>query len=361
MNRIVSIQLLRAIACLLVLLLHIMIFVPNPPFWIGGNFGVDLFFVISGYIIASSIDRLPPHKRAANFAINRFSRVVPYYWLMTLIYAGTFIAAGAWFSYMNLWLSLVFYPKEPVMLIGWTLNHEVFFYAFIAGCLLLTRTVRHWFNLVLFVSVILVCRSLNSNINTIKFIGASVNLTFALGYLAFITERHWVKYLQSKIVLWLAVLMLAVTLFNSDAYTIPTGYPRDFVNYAHSLILPRFSWGIIAALFFTVILAQESRIKAGTNKLVVRIGDTSYTIYLIQGLMVQCLASLTPLPLWGVPIVFAVVVLVSFRLYRVEDWLGRTTKKGLKTLLDRPKDQMQPALSHEAIVQDAPQGISNSQ
>src|SRR4028118_1191575 len=86
-GKIISIQFLRAIASLLVLQVHLFPYLPFINKFFCGAIGVDIFFVISGYIIADSVVRLPPKKSAATFLINRFSRVAPYYYLLTLIAA----------------------------------------------------------------------------------------------------------------------------------------------------------------------------------------------------------------------------------------------------------------------------------
>lgn len=131
-EKIISIQLLRAIACLLVLQLHLIPFIPFTNQYFFGAIGVDIFFVISGYIIAASISRIEGTNISLKFLVNRFSRVVPYYWLLTLA-AALFIftfTKNHEFDIVRIANSMLFRPLEigATLPLGWTLNHEIFFY-----------------------------------------------------------------------------------------------------------------------------------------------------------------------------------------------------------------------------------------
>ena len=88
---------LRAFAALSVLGLHL-IYVPDwtgfpstgPLAWFRVGFlGVDIFFVLSGYVIGLSAIRLfPLHgpPRSADFVKRRFARIVPLYWIVSLLF-----------------------------------------------------------------------------------------------------------------------------------------------------------------------------------------------------------------------------------------------------------------------------------
>lgn len=103
-----------------------------------GYFGVDVFSVISGYIIMYSTEK--PSARE-NFLLKRLIRIVPLYWLMTALnYA--IISVLPQLSIMSeakpeyLIKSMLFIPfvngkgyNTPILGLGWTLNYEVMFYA----------------------------------------------------------------------------------------------------------------------------------------------------------------------------------------------------------------------------------------
>ena len=93
----------------------------NIPF--ESSIGVDLFFVISGYIIASAVDKLPEQGKTKQFLINRFSRVAPYYYLLTFLAMVTMLFYFHGFRHIGftkLIPSLLFFPQrsDPVLFLG---------------------------------------------------------------------------------------------------------------------------------------------------------------------------------------------------------------------------------------------------
>ncbi len=142
-------QALRAAACLLVVLYHALDSwgARQSPvrsadsLWPNGAAGVDLFFVISGFVMARSSARLAGAADAWRFAWRRLRRIVPLYWLMTgakllvLAVSGAAVLPGLW----QLAASLLFVPARdaaglvrPVLGVGWTLEFEMLFYALFA-------------------------------------------------------------------------------------------------------------------------------------------------------------------------------------------------------------------------------------
>lgn len=117
-----------------------------------GIAGVDLFFVISGFIMYCTIPVNAEGWQAAwQFAVKRFSRIWPPYavWtlvlvLMTLLVPEPKLLLPAW-HLRDLAFSLLFLPTSrlffapaytlPVLDVGWTLYYEAYFYASLAVCL----------------------------------------------------------------------------------------------------------------------------------------------------------------------------------------------------------------------------------
>lgn len=142
-----SIQLLRALAALMVVLFHSHLsFGPEERsqlwWWPGlsdhGALGVSLFFVISGFIIANSLDR--PGFRLGRFAWRRAVRIYPLYWIVMLAGIGTYWWRG-WFRVdvetlgaEGIVKSILILPQEtsPFWNPGWSLEHELIFYAIAA-------------------------------------------------------------------------------------------------------------------------------------------------------------------------------------------------------------------------------------
>ena len=98
-----------------------------------GHVGVDLFFVLSGFIILhvhrSDLGR-PPGLRA--FFVKRATRVLPMYWIAlicTALMAG--LGSRQWPDAAHGLQGLTLHPTrlEPVLGVSWTLTHEWLFYA----------------------------------------------------------------------------------------------------------------------------------------------------------------------------------------------------------------------------------------
>lgn len=165
--KLVSIQMLRAFAALIVAVFHIGAIerlgiseagASEPGlvggFWLNGFGGVDLFFVISGFIMVyvTGASRSGP-RTAAAFLFARASRIYPLWWLFASVMLVYFLlvyhvpvdmkhvisrnqtpAEHLIASYL-----LLPQPNLPLLGIGWTLVHEMYFYLVFALLLLLPR------------------------------------------------------------------------------------------------------------------------------------------------------------------------------------------------------------------------------
>ncbi len=149
--RIGSIQALRAAAALSVASVHVL----NEAEAIdpGGTMarwhaalpweaGVDLFFVISGFIMVHASQRLFGQPGAPwRFLGHRLARIVPLYWVMTALFLAVALTFGgavhadvAGPAQVAASLAFIPWPRpggvlQPVYSLGWTLNYEMLFYA----------------------------------------------------------------------------------------------------------------------------------------------------------------------------------------------------------------------------------------
>lgn len=127
-----SIEVLRFLAAMAVVFVHL-------PTVEVGHFGVDVFFVLSGFVMMLSTAK--GHDR---FFTKRLIRIVPIYYALTL---GVWLLAAVAPDLLNntvadpgeLLQSLLFIPfdkngtgHKPVLFLGWTLNYEMYFYALFA-------------------------------------------------------------------------------------------------------------------------------------------------------------------------------------------------------------------------------------
>lgn len=150
-----TIQYLRALAATLVLISHALLYPLAEPVLAYGRlgwFGVIVFFVVSGFIMVAVTGQgtFDPLK----FLRRRVLRVVPLYWLFTIVAAIlALVLPGLFkttiFDFGHLLLSLAFIPfynpashgLHPLYKLGWTLNYEMFFY--LSFALLAVFNARH--------------------------------------------------------------------------------------------------------------------------------------------------------------------------------------------------------------------------
>lgn len=151
--QLVSLQALRLIAAGMVVYVHALATYANKigateNAWVPaalGEFGVKLFFCISGYIIYQSSGHLHAGlATAGDFMKRRLTRIVPLYWAATLLYALKLTLQGEAPAIADVIRSLFFIPyadanglMRPVLGVGWSLNYEMMFYLLFGLTLLL--------------------------------------------------------------------------------------------------------------------------------------------------------------------------------------------------------------------------------
>ena len=149
--RLYTLQSLRGAACLLVVIYHVaaiergygLSFSPlRPALWFGYA-GVDLFFVLSGFIITTtSKDSLGRPTRLPGYLIRRAWRIYPLYWLALAVGAAGMVAVlhlppFATGDLRELLQAFVLLPAplEPrIVAVSWSLGYELYFYL-VFGCL----------------------------------------------------------------------------------------------------------------------------------------------------------------------------------------------------------------------------------
>ncbi len=148
MQKLIGLQYLRAIAATMVLLFHAGLNAGYDVFR-HGIAGVDIFFVLSGFLMWE----ISAETRPLAFLQDRIRRIVPVYWLITILMAIA-VAAGLFRQTIvtapYLLKSLFFIPAIspskgtvfPLLQPGWTLNYEIFFYVLFALALFGSRAVQ---------------------------------------------------------------------------------------------------------------------------------------------------------------------------------------------------------------------------
>jgi exopolysaccharide production protein ExoZ len=248
----------------------------TDQFWIGAA-GVDVFFVISGFIIWTvSAGR---ESSPAAFAWRRFTRVAPAYWLMTLVVAAIALGAPAFLPQVSvtaphLALSIAFIPHHdphglvfPLLPPGWTLNYEAIFYLIVAAALLAPSRLR--FALVL------------AALAAVAGFGLAYPPAYGLGANLMMAEFAVGAWLGRRYMLGRRIEAGAGAVFAVIGLALLAGL---YLGHAHGGVFVEFFrpilWGAPAAMIVAGAVAIEQGWAARPPALFERLGDASYAIYL---------------------------------------------------------------------------------
>ena len=281
---ILSIQYLRGIAALLVVLSHIawkniQAGGSTMHWWHeAGTFGVDIFFIISGYIMVYITQNMhqKPHTIQI-FLKKRFIRIIPLYWFYTLIALAIFIvipervnSAGGGTDILKSFFLLPLASNENYLIgVGWTLHYEFLFYILFSFGLLLSRKAGNI--LVASAIIFLVLCSIfipKEGMNYIFYTFFNdIFIEFALGMFLYflllkIKHIHWVISLGSIILGILSFYYLHTGGSFTGIHHIDTGTSAFFICF-----------GMLSLEYFW---------KKRECKLLTTLGNASYSIYLLH-------------------------------------------------------------------------------
>ncbi|SEG73423.1 acyltransferase family protein [Sphingobacterium lactis] len=283
-KKIDSLQFIRAFAAIIVANSHIW----NDGLLWGifnefGGFGVDLFFVLSGFIMCLTVklDLGSNFKNSAYFLNRRITRIFPIYLICAiplLIFVTKAEGVQSVYYYLGNILLLPSFTNDPdyrlVLPPGWTLIYEMFFYYIFSLILLFSHNRFQILNIIggILVSMVIIVQALGiqgpqlSWANFSYIIGDSLLVNFALGIIVYyIYERYNGKI---NINIFWALLF----------FTIICGVSITMIYFK----IPRFlANGIPAFLAIIVfVFVKNSWFQGRLGRKLVFIGDASYSIYL---------------------------------------------------------------------------------
>lgn len=310
-----SIQYLRGLAALAVTAMH-----TGWTYSGIGAAGVDVFFVISGFIIVHVSRR---EAAPLAFLQARALRVVPLYWLVTLV--ALTVRQDA--DLPRLLTSLVFWPHAgfdgrdyPVIVQGWTLNYEVFFYLAFAASLLLPASRQLLALTAAFGGLILAGVALHP-INVAAGVYTNlILLEFLAGaWLCRIWQRGWLPTGSAA---------MALAIIGALAFTAQ-------VNIGPSDNWRCLTWGIPALLIVAGALGVEAGRLLPRVPGLLALGNASYALYLTHLLVehpLQVVLRPLPLPL-ALPLMLGTCVAVALLVHR---WVERPMARILRPMERRP-------------------------
>jgi len=280
-----SIQMMRGVAALSVVFMHIDMFH-------NGAFGVDLFFVISGFIMmhVTEID-------AKHFLQKRAIRIVPLYWSAILLMSIIVIAVPSIFRTQEFKFeffikSMLFIPYfftgqsgrtvSALHEVGWTLICEVFFYVLFFVSMKINHKYRHIISSSFLLILVIVGLLVHSENVFIRFYCRPIMLEFALGMLAYkflvqsaIKDNDVHKIVNKRHIVLLCVFasLIWIGLFFVKHIPLLLGVDR-FIKY-----------GVPSFVFFLIIFkAMENN---NVPRFFVTLGNISYSLYITHPFITQ--------------------------------------------------------------------------
>lgn len=287
-----SIQFLRGFAALAVVIHHTGGYVKRyfePTVLFGDKFsigfaGVDLFFVISGFIIHfTSKNYINTPSKFKQYLLKRFIRVYPIYWIITTI---LFVSSWLIVELLRQNIFSIGYPKTIIAYlqtytlfplhfainpVTWTLSYEIFFYLCF-GFLIISK--RLWvipaiILAVSFYNIFLdIPEIVEVKLNYFNFIFSGYNFEFMLGFLIF--------YFYEKIKLsnLISVFLLLFSFFIIVFFGYEIG---DYDSYQRVI-----TFGFPSGLILLSLLNLEKNNAISFPKFTLTLGDSSYALYLMH-------------------------------------------------------------------------------
>ncbi|CAM2917022.1 acyltransferase family protein [Rariglobus hedericola] len=310
-GKFLNVQALRFVAAALVLLTHLKFATGYTGYLLlDGGFGavgVDVFFVISGFVISLSASKIGSNYKL--FFAHRIARVVPLFWFVSLFLVARALYSNEGLCLQRLWNTVMFLPIFDFDSLsghyhdyGWTLSFEVWFYL-IFGCgVAFFGAQRTVFMVPVFlgVTVIFIFPLYDCSWFLPSFLFNPMVLEFCSGILLF-------KYIDRLNKFVFIICVCALPIFTYGVFvTERLGWHIEVLA-DHLLSFYRLLiWGGFG-LCVTLCAVYVDKIKGlRFPGFVIYLGDASYSLYLIQpfALLVARKVSLGSSVLAGVAFVF---------------------------------------------------------
>lgn len=295
-HKLANVQIARAIAALVVCIghgsqeAHLRAPETFPDFtkYFPTEIGVDLFFIISGFIMMVSFgDKFGRIGAPIQFSIRRIVRIYPSYWFFTSLIIGVAWAMPALLNTSRLSiehaiLSYLLIPHRdpgtgggihPILGLGWTLMYEMLFYSIFALALFMNRLKGLVFSMIALAGLFLMGKFVIPNTIFGEFTGRSIIFEFAFGMSVGFMYKSGCLSIRSMILVaaGAALTTLSVILFDWTEERIFTlGAPA-----------------LVVFLLIQFLPSTTSGVGALARTLCVCVGEASYAIYLMHPFVIK--------------------------------------------------------------------------
>lgn len=359
-----SIQILRGLAALSVVLYHYGFYLPlangsaaaRPFAW--GGIGVDLFFVISGFImIVVTKDYSSGFSESKKFIINRLSRILPVYYVILLI---AFLTNGAMSTFhydekvINFISALTLTPymhdtapmyilSDGLFNVRWTLSYEIYFYLAFSVSLLFVK--KHIPLILWFAAPIAICFITGESISFstkgyafsnvfIEFLTNPILLEFGMGVVAGSLYLRLTKKNYTPNILVISIISILIVI----------GIGTNLLT-MYSLLS-----GLAFSILVLTLTLCEKYFQSPWLSFLVYLGNISFSLYLIHNPLASFLSKKVEKyfpdvmhSAFGVIVMLLTAVIVAHISYRyLEIRLSRYTKNKLESLFIRKSSQPKP-------------------
>ena len=282
-----------------------------------GYAGVDIFFVLSGFVIALSQNGKKEEFRIGRFLISRFARIYPSYWVFLFIplaILGLFLpnyspSPAAFLEWDIILTFLLFFGHPVISQVTWTLSYELFFYT-IFGVLFKFKKLK----LLLVYAVVILILLLSVNIykfDILKYIFNPIILEFLGGVSIF----HFLNRYQGNSILSYFLLVLGFTMF-----LISMGqFWGDFNQREFRFIF----FGLPAIIvIYSLGFLETNGFLNFNQSILTKLGDASYVMYLIHSPILSFTALFLPIHYYQLGMI-GMFVGVSFLSLFLFNWVDK--------------------------------------
>lgn len=345
-----SVHALRGIAALLVVIHHVPQYLVNRmadvPMFERGAAGVDIFFAISGFVMYATASKA--NRNWQGFLISRASRILPLYWLCTLILGGSALLLPSLFKTFNTNVetvirSMLFLPIyngegqiRPLLQMGWTLHYEVLFYIVTGMCLLLSSRNAAWLGASVLTAIAAALSASGVRLNhTPLILLAPIVTEFLFGVLvAHLATQHQLGNRPASALHQLIAMLALPVAISLISASLSAGVGWDRVLF----------WGGAGFLFLYSGVILEPVFDRLLFKLLGGrfLGDVSYALYLTHGFALSIgfkLAKFLGLGNFGgttAVMVITSLIFAAITHYLIEKKLNDLFYRGLSSIISRP-------------------------